>query len=70
MSGAADMLLKAFGTAELAVTDVTLIAMTIVGRGGIPSRVDGIAVVPLEQAFSDDAVGITLTKSTMDDGAG
>lgn len=70
MSGAADMLLKALGAAELVVADVTLVAMTIVGRSGVPSRVDGIAVVPFEQAFSDDAVGITLTKSTMDDAVG
>jgi hypothetical protein len=67
---APDVLFKSFGAAELAVTDVALVARTVVSRAGVPGRVDGVAIVPFEQAFSDDAVGVTLTESTMNDAAG
>jgi len=70
VSRAADVLLKGSGSDELAVTDVALIAGTVVSVVGVPGRVDGVAVVPFEQTFSDDSVGITLTENTMDDAAG
>jgi hypothetical protein len=37
VSGAADVLFKSFGAAELAVTDVALVAGTVVSRAGVPS---------------------------------
>lgn len=67
---AADVLLEGSGGAELAVTDVALVAGTVVSRVGVPGRVDGVAVVPFEQAFGYDVVGITLTENTMNDAAG
>jgi hypothetical protein len=70
VGGAADMLLKGSGGSELAVTDVTLVAGAVVSMTGVPGGVDGVAVVPFEQAFGDDVVGITLTEITMDDAAG
>ena len=36
MSRAADVLLKSSGSAELAVTDVALVAGTVVSRAGVP----------------------------------
>jgi len=70
VSRAADVLLKGSGSDELAVTDVALIAGTVVSVVGVPGRVDGVAVVPFEQAFSDDSVGITLAENAVDDAAG
>jgi len=70
VSRAADVLLKGSGSDELAVTDVALIAGTVVSVIGVPGRVDGVAVVPFEQAFSDDSVGITLAENAVDDAAG
>jgi hypothetical protein len=67
---AADVLLKSSGASELAMTDVALVARTVVSRAGIPGWVNGVAVVPFEQTFSNDAVGIMLTESTMNDSAG
>jgi hypothetical protein len=70
MSRAADVLLKSSGSAELAVTDVALVAGAVVSVARIPGCVDGATVVPFEQALGDDAVGITLTESTVDGAAG
>jgi hypothetical protein len=70
MSRAADVLLKSSGSAELAVTDVALVAGAVVSMARVPGCVDGVAIVPFEQAFGDDAVGVTLTESTVDDAAG
>jgi hypothetical protein len=67
---ASDVLLKSSRAAELAVTDVALVARAVISVAGVPGRVDGVAVVPFEQAFSNDVVGITLTEKTMDDAAG
>lgn len=70
VSGAANVLPKSSGGGELAVTDVALVARAIVGMNGVPGRVDGVAVVPFEEAFGDNAVGVALTENAMDDAAG
>lgn len=61
------MLIKALGATEFAVTDVALVAAAVVSRAGVPSRLDGVVVVPSEQTFGDDAVGVALTKGLMND---
>lgn len=60
MNGAAKMLLQSSGAAEFAVADVALIARTIVSAIGVPGCVDGIAVVPFEEALCEFAIVVEL----------
>ena len=59
----------ATGSGERSMTDVALVAGAVPGRGGVPGSVEIAATRVLEQVFSNDTVGITLTKNTMNDAA-
>ena len=60
MNGAANMLLQGSGVAEFAVADVALIARTVVSAIGVPGCVDGVAVVPFEEALCEFAIVVEL----------
>lgn len=63
-----DVLTKALGAGEAAVTDVALEARAVPGRVWIPGGVaDAVGMAPFDQAFGNDAVGVALTESAMDE---